>query len=59
MDCVRIGIVGLGNMGTLTANFIHAGEIAHCVIGAVCDNRTERIAYAKAAYAEGPGNLFL
>lgn len=58
MDCVRIGIVGLGNMGTLTANFIHAGEIAHCVIGAVCDNRTERIAYAKAHYAEVPETCF-
>ena len=39
MNCVRIGIVGLGNMGTLTANFIHAGEIENCVIGAVCDLR--------------------
>ena len=54
MNCVRIGIVGLGNMGTLTANFIHAGEIENCVIGAVCDICEERLLYAKTHYAEVP-----
>ena len=52
MNCVRMGIVGLGNMGTLTANFIHAGDIENCVIGAVCDIREERLLYAKTHYAE-------
>ena len=47
MDDVRIGIVGLGNMGTLTADFIYAGDVEHCVIGAICDIREERILYAK------------
>lgn len=54
MNCVRMGIVGLGNMGTLTANFIHAGEIENCVIGAVCDICEERLLYAKTHYAEVP-----
>lgn len=52
MNCVRMGIVGLGNMGTLTANFIHAGDIENCVIGAVCDIREERLLYAKTHYTE-------
>ena len=52
MNCVRMGIVGLGNMGTLTANFIHAGDIENCVIGAVCDIREERLLYAITHYAE-------
>ena len=47
MDDVRIGIVGLGNMGTLTADFIYEGDVEHCVIGAICDIREERILYAK------------
>lgn len=58
MDRVRIGIVGLGNMGTLTANFIYAGEVDRCEIGAVCDIRTERIGYAKTHFTRLPENCF-
>lgn len=54
MDRVRIGIVGLGNMGTLTAGFLYAGEIADCEIGAVCDIREERLAYARAHFDRLP-----
>lgn len=58
MGVVRIGVVGLGNMGTLTAKFIHSGEIRNAVIGAVCDIKPERLAYAKEHFTGIPGNCF-
>ena len=41
MQDLRLGIIGLGNMGQFHANAIAAGQIAHCQLTAVCD-RDER-----------------
>jgi predicted dehydrogenase len=41
MQDLRLGIIGLGNMGQFHANAIAAGKIAHCRLAAVCD-RDER-----------------
>ena len=41
MQDLRLGIIGLGNMGQFHANAIAAGKIAHCRLTAVCD-RDER-----------------
>lgn len=58
MDQVRIGIIGLGNMGTLTAGFLYAGDIANAVIGAVCDIAPDRLAYAKERFTKLPADCF-
>jgi predicted dehydrogenase len=41
MQDLRLGIIGLGNMGQFHANAIAAGKIAYCRLAAVCD-RDER-----------------
>ena len=37
MDNVRLGITGLGNMGSAHATQVAAEKIAHCELAAVCD----------------------
>ena len=37
MNQVRLGIVGLGNMGGAHAKSILANKINRCVLGAICD----------------------
>lgn len=44
MDTVRIGIVGLGNMGVSHANKILAGETPGLKLTAVCDEFDDRLA---------------
>lgn len=39
MEKVRLGIVGLGNMGRMHAAGIAAGKVPGCVLGAVCDRQ--------------------
>jgi predicted dehydrogenase len=46
MDAVRMGIIGLGNMGTEHARMIGAGEVEGLVLSAIADIREERRAYA-------------
>jgi len=44
---MRIGIIGLGNMGAGHARYLAAGEVAGGVLTAVCDPRPECAAWAK------------
>jgi len=37
MDKVRIGVIGVGGMGSHHANYLKAGEIRRCELTAVCD----------------------
>ena len=37
MDAVRLGIIGLGNMGTVHARYLQQGEVSRCTLTAVCD----------------------
>ena len=49
MEKVRVGIIGVGNMGSAHANRIFKGDIDRMVLGAVCDNDPAKIEKAKAA----------
>lgn len=44
MQTVRIGIVGMGNMGTGHAQYLIEGQVAGGVLAAACDVRPERLA---------------
>jgi predicted dehydrogenase len=46
MGTVRIGIVGLGNMGTSHARYLIDGAVPDARLAAVADARPERLAYA-------------
>ena len=37
MDTVRIGVVGIGNMGSAHAKNIHSGKVEHLHLAAICD----------------------
>ena len=50
MDKVRIGIVGVGNIGTAHANTLFAGKVEGAVLGAVCDISSDRRDFAKENY---------
>lgn len=43
VDKVRIGIIGMGNMGTSHAQYLTAGEVAGAQLTAVCDVSVERL----------------
>jgi predicted dehydrogenase len=44
---VRIGIVGMGNMGTYHAQYLLRGEVEDAVIAAVSDTRSEKHQWSK------------
>ena len=44
---VRLGILGLGNMGSSHATKMHAGECPEITLSAVCDIKPERLEWAK------------
>jgi len=46
MDVVRIGIIGLGNMGSIHAKYIANGEIPGAKITVVCDIDRKRLEWA-------------
>ena len=47
MEKVRIGIIGIGGMGTNHAEYLSAGEIAGAELAAVCDVREARLEWAR------------
>jgi len=46
MNPVRIGIIGMGYMGTVHANYLAANEVKGARLTAVCDPRQERLEWA-------------
>lgn len=44
---VRIGVIGIGNIGTAHAAALAAGEVEDAVLTAVCDMRSERLDFCK------------
>ncbi len=52
MDEVRIGIIGLGGMGSNHAGYISRGEIPGAQLAAVCDVDAARLEYAQEKYGE-------
>jgi predicted dehydrogenase len=53
MDKVRIGIIGLGGMGSNHAGYIYRGEIPGAEIAAVADADPARLKGAKEKFGEG------
>lgn len=52
MNEVRIGIIGIGNMGTSHAQNLINGRVPGGKLVAVCDERSERLAWAKSTFGE-------
>lgn len=44
MDSVRIGIIGMGNIGRHHANYLMEGKVSGCELTAVCSTSPERLA---------------
>jgi predicted dehydrogenase len=44
METVKLGIIGVGNMGSIHAQSVIDGHIPRCKLGAVCDLKAERLA---------------
>lgn len=47
MDKVRIGIIGLGNIGSQHLRYIHEGKVAGGELAAVCDSKPERLQWVR------------
>ncbi len=53
MEKVRIGIIGLGVMGTGHANYLTRGEIPGAELTAICDIDPARLKFAGESYGDG------
>ena len=42
-NLVRLGVIGVGNMGSTHARNILSGELSRCALTAVCDHRAEHL----------------
>ena len=54
MDTIRVGVIGIGNMGSAHAACVFSGKIQGLSLYAVCDIVPERLAYCESHY---PGVL--
>ena len=54
MEKVRLGVIGIGNMGTTHARSVYSGNIPGMVLGALCDKSEQRKEYAQAEYPDVP-----
>ena len=52
MEKVRLGILGLGNMGSSHARKLLEGQVPEIVVGAVCDHKPDRLDWAKETLGE-------
>lgn len=52
MEKVRFGIIGIGGMGSIHANYLKNGEIEGAVLSAVCDIKESRKEWAKENLSE-------
>lgn len=52
MEQVRLGIIGIGGMGTNHAFSIIKGQVPEMVLTAVADNRQSRLDFAKENFPE-------
>jgi predicted dehydrogenase len=53
MDSVRIGVVGIGGMGSHHAQYLQKGEVSGAKLVAVCDVAPERLKWARETLGEG------
>ena len=54
METVRVGIIGIGNIGTAHANCVYEGKISNMKLGAVCDISPERQQFCRETYLDVP-----
>ena len=54
MEKVRLGIIGIGNMGTTHAKSVYSGNIPGMVLAALCDKSEMRKEYARSEYPDVP-----
>ena len=54
MERIRLGIVGVGGIGSAHFNCVGSGKIAGMTLGAVCDIDPERLEYCKGVYPGVP-----
>ncbi|MFS0777702.1 Gfo/Idh/MocA family oxidoreductase [Neobacillus sp. 3P2-tot-E-2] len=52
MEKVKIGIIGIGNMGSSHSLYLNNGEVPGAVLTAVCDQNPERLKWAKETLGE-------
>lgn len=52
LDAVRIGIIGLGNMGESHAKELFNNEINGGKLAAICDSRPERLKWARESFGD-------
>ena len=52
MEQVRIGVIGIGVMGSRHAEYLFGGEVANAVLTAVCDIRQSRLDWAKEKFGD-------
>ena len=52
MNKVRVGIIGIGGMGTSHAQELIAGKVPNAELTAVCDIRAERLEWAKQSFGD-------
>ncbi|NLO08876.1 MAG: Gfo/Idh/MocA family oxidoreductase [Clostridiales bacterium] len=52
MNTVRIGIIGIGNMGSAHAQSIFQGKVSSLLLTAVCDIDESRLEWAKQTFGE-------
>lgn len=53
MECVKTGVIGLGNMGSHHVRSLAEGKVAGAVLTAVCDPRPERLQWARNEFGTG------
>ncbi len=49
---VKVGIIGIGNMGTSHATSIFEGRVRGAVLTAICDARPDRLAWAQETFGD-------
>lgn len=52
MSNVRVGIIGIGNMGSSHARGLFEGKVAGAELTAVCDSNPERLTWAKESFGD-------
>lgn len=52
MDKVRIGVIGIGNMGTTHARDLYENKVPNAELTAICDTNEDRLKWAKETFGE-------
>lgn len=52
MESLKVGIIGVGNIGTAHANCIYNGKVKNCVLTALCDISDEKVQYLKEKFPD-------